>query len=115
MSGRPVIYHLVAREYYLSLAASEPYVPETFDVDGFIHCTEGIDNVVDVGNRYYADDPREYALLVIEPAEVTAEIRFEDPDLTYPHIYGALNRDAILEVVPVPRASGGRFLAPPVD
>lgn len=109
-----VTYHLAARDYYESLDPAAPYVPEAYEADGFIHCTDGIANVVDVGNRYYRDDPREYIVLVIEPSRVTAEIRYDEPGSVYPHIYGPLDRAAIVDVVEAPRAPGGEFLAPPI-
>lgn len=42
-------------------------------------------------------------LLCIDTTKVNAEIRWEDFDncgRIYPHIYGVLNMDAIIEIVP---------------
>jgi uncharacterized protein (DUF952 family) len=103
-------YHLVAAEYFRDGDRAQPYVPEAFADDGFIHCTDGMDNVVDVGNRYYAGDQRMYVALVIDTARVSAEIRYEDAAKIYPHIYGALNRDAIVDILPMLRGRDGVFL-----
>jgi uncharacterized protein (DUF952 family) len=105
-------FHLVAAEYYRACDASGPYVPESFAADGFIHCTDGAQNLVDVANRYYKDDRRMYVALVIDISRVSAEVRYEDPQRIYPHIYGPLNRDAILRVIPVLREADGTFLPP---
>ena len=47
-----VTYHLVAEPYYQSCDPAESYVPEAFDADGFIHCSDGIENVIATANRY---------------------------------------------------------------
>ncbi|MEX1253880.1 MAG: DUF952 domain-containing protein [Dehalococcoidia bacterium] len=105
-------FHLVPAAYFESTDEREPYVPEAFEQDGFIHCTDGIDHVVQTANRYYKDDLRGYLVLVIDTTKVRARIVYEDPDRIYPHLYGPLNRDAILATLPVPRAADGSFLAP---
>jgi uncharacterized protein (DUF952 family) len=105
-------YHLVAATYYRDCDAAAPYVPEAFASDGFIHCTDGAQNVADVANRYYKDDRRMYIALVIDRARVAPEVRYEDPERIYPHIYGALNRDAIVSIVPMLREADGTFLPP---
>lgn len=110
-----ITFHLVPGEYYRDADASAPYVPATFAEEGFIHCTDGADNVAAVGNRYYRDDRRMYIALVIDKRSVQAQIRYEDEDRIYPHIYGPLNRDAIVRVVPVLREADGTFLAPRTD
>jgi uncharacterized protein (DUF952 family) len=107
-----VIFHLVPATYYRDCDASAPYTPATFLDDGFIHCTDGLDNVTDIGNRYYKEDLRMYIVLVIDLAKVQPDIRYEDPEHIYPHIYGPLNRDAIREILPLMRAADGAFVRP---
>lgn len=105
-------FHLVAAEYYRDSDRGAPYVPADFEADGFIHCTDGAANVANVGNRYYRDDRRMYVVLVIDKAKVQAKMVYEDDAGIYPHIYGPLNRDAIVDILPVLRAAGGTFLPP---
>lgn len=107
-----VLFHLVPAEYYRDCDASAPYTPATFDNEGFIHCTEGIDNIASVANRYFKDDLRMYVVLVIDRARVTPEIRYEDPGRIYPHIYGPLNRDAITQILPLMRSPDRAFVRP---
>jgi uncharacterized protein (DUF952 family) len=111
MSGEDVLFHLVAGAYYRDCDSNAPYTPESFADEGFIHCTDGLDNVTAVGNRYYKDDLRMYIVLVIERVKVEAEIKYEDAGI-YPHIYGPLNRDAISDVLPIMRESDGSFVKP---
>jgi len=53
-----------------------------------------------------------YIALVIERARIEPEVRYEDDARIYPHIYGALNRDAIVSIVPLLREADGTFLPP---
>jgi uncharacterized protein (DUF952 family) len=107
-----ITYHLVAAEYYRDANRTQPYTPEAFAADGFIHCTDGSDHVAEVGNLHYRQDRRMYVALVIDKTKVVPSIVYEDAARLYPHIYGPLNRDAIVEVVPLLRAQDGAFLPP---
>lgn len=113
-SGRRLTFHLVAGEYYRDCDSSWPYTPADFAREGFIHCTDGAQNVADTANRHYKADRRMYIALVIDLDRVSAEVRYEDEDKAgiYPHIYGPLNRDAIITILPILRGADGAFLPP---
>ena len=104
--------HLVAAEYFRDSDRAASYVPETFAQDGFIHCTDGAEELASTGTRYYRDDRRMYVALVIDKRLVQPSIRYEDAARVYPHIHGPLNRDAIVAVVPVLRDADGAFRPP---
>jgi uncharacterized protein (DUF952 family) len=113
-----LIYHLCPVDYYKSIPANQAYLPLEFDREGFIHCTRGAEQVVVVANRYYRnDDVRPLLLLVIDEERLTAEIKneFAEDGLAYPHLYGPLNRDAILSIVRMPRLPDGSFQFPDRD
>lgn len=105
------IYHLVPLDYWEAQPADRPYVPADYAREGFIHCTTGAEQVAIVANRYYQNDQRVWLVLVLDAPAVTAEIKYElgGDGLLYPHIYGALNRDAICEVRRMPRDPDGIF------
>jgi uncharacterized protein (DUF952 family) len=105
-------FHLVAAEYYRDCDTGAPYVPAAYEADGFIHCTDGAHNLAAVADRYYKDDRRMYIALVIDKTKVSASIVYEDKARIYPHIYGPLNRDAIVTVLPVLRNADGSFQPP---
>jgi len=86
--------------------------PESLATEGFIHCTAGERNLLEVAEAHYRDEPGEWFVLVLDPAKISPEVRWEvQPNaLAYPHIYGPLNLDAVIEVRPFPRDSVGRFL-----
>lgn len=53
--------------------------------------------------------PGEFLLLAIDESQVSAEIKYENG---FPHIYGSLNRDAIVAVHSMPRHADGHFALP---
>jgi uncharacterized protein (DUF952 family) len=105
-----VTYHLVPAPVWATASGEASYVPEAFAADGFIHCTNGIDEVVAVGNLFYQGDPRPFQVLALDINRIEPEVRYDAPGEVYPHIYGALNTDAVIAVYPVVRDEAGRFL-----
>ncbi len=104
------LVHIVEGNEYRSDAANGEYCPPSLSEEGFIHCSTP-SQVVGVAQYNYPDaaDPR---LLVIDPAEVTPEIRYEESaNGGFAHIYGPLNVDAVVETLEFPR-EGGRYVLP---
>jgi uncharacterized protein (DUF952 family) len=109
--GPQVTLHLVPEEVWLTQNEKSHYLPDGFSSEGFIHCTHGDRLVIEVGNRYYRDDPRAYLVLEIELERVTAPVIYEDDQRRYPHIYGPLERQAVRRVCRIERAADGTFVA----
>ena len=109
MTDANVTYHLVAAPYWQNCHPEQPYVPEAFADDCFIHCTNGSDELIAVANRYYAGDTRPFLALMIDKARLTSPWRYDDEARVYPHVYGPLNREAIAGVREVERLPDGRF------
>jgi uncharacterized protein (DUF952 family) len=106
-----VTLHLVPEPLWLDQRHAAHYLPEGFSSEGFIHCTDGEDSVVEVGNRYYRDDPRPYLVLDVDLERVTAPVVYEDDDRRYPHVYGPLELHAVRRVRRVERTTDGTFIA----
>jgi len=104
-----ITYHLTPTEVWEAQASANAYTPEALDADGFIHCTDGEANLLAVANAFYQADRRPHVVLSIDVARVTAPIRYEDPARLYPHIYGPLDRDAVIAVRRVTRLADGSF------
>lgn len=102
-------YHLVAADDYDPVAAD--YLPSAFADEGFIHTTRTPALLAAVGNRYYRADRRPYLLLTIDLDRAAAPWRYDAAGEDYPHLYGPLNRDAVIAVAPMPRAEDGTFLS----
>jgi uncharacterized protein (DUF952 family) len=101
----------VPAEVWEAGSASEWYTPEAYDVDGFIHCTNGIDQMITVANWFYVPDNRAFKVLVLDMNRITSEVRYDDPEQVFPHIYGPLNTDAVVGELNVTRSDDGAFLS----
>jgi uncharacterized protein (DUF952 family) len=76
----------------------------TLEEEGFIHASRR-DQVQGVFDRYYRSAGEHLVLLTIDPAGLTdADVRVEAVgDDTYPHVYGPINRGAVVDAVPLDR------------
>jgi uncharacterized protein (DUF952 family) len=108
-----MIYHMVAVDFWNRLSGDEPYESQKFGGEGFIHTAGSPEQLLRVANNLYKADPDPYLILCIDEAQVDSEIRHElvEED-TFPHIYGLLNREAVVDVIPFPRGEDGSFLMP---
>jgi uncharacterized protein (DUF952 family) len=108
------IYHLAPAERWRAWPAGEPYLPAEYAADGFIHCTAGDELMLEVANRFYRAAPGEFVLLVIDTARLTAPLKWERSTdglaPLFPHIYGSIDRAAVVEVRAVRRAPDGEFV-----
>lgn len=120
-----IILHIIARtEWERALLVDGHYRAASLETEGFIHCSTP-ELVVNVANAFYKD-AKGLVLLCIDPTRVAAEVRFEPPahvdgsssdmevedGALFPHIYGPLNGDAVLMVVPFEPDSDGTFSLP---
>jgi uncharacterized protein (DUF952 family) len=101
--------HFTPAEYFDSLDPEKDYTPPHYEREGFIHCTDGAENLARVGDAHYKDDPRHFYVLTIDKERVKSPIKYEDPGRIYPHIYGPLNRDAIVNKRMAKRLQDGTF------
>ena len=106
-----VTYHLVPEEVWSRYRHSDEYIPDAFEHDGFIHCTNGLQELVAVGNRYYTADHRPYRALILRTDTISSPVRYDDPDEIFPHIYGPLNVDAVVGILSAQRDEFGKFLS----
>ena len=86
-------------------------VGRTLEEEGFIHASRR-DQVQGVFDRYYASLGEDLVLLTIDTARLTdAEVRVEAVGAdTYPHVYGPIDRRAVVDVVPLNRRGGAETL-----
>lgn len=104
-----IAYHLVPLEVWEARGGEATYLPDAFEADGFIHTTNGLEPLLQVANLFYRSDPREYLVLAIDTGRLASELRYDDKDEIYPHIYGPLNTDAVLGRLAVERDADGTF------
>lgn len=127
-----MMLHLVAKAEWEALPVGQPYTAPSLAQEGFIHCTDGEALMLEVANRFYRDQAGEFVLLEIDEAKVTAPVKREAPAdpkpavasspeaeanlggeetsrPLFPHVYGPIDRAAVVAVRPVLRAADGRF------
>ena len=111
------ILHITIAAAWRAAQQQGIYQGETLASDGFIHASQP-HQVLTVAERFYAQVP-DLVLLVIDPARVHVEIRYErgsyagdDAAQRFPHLYGPLNLDAVVAVVPLLRGADGAFVLP---
>jgi uncharacterized protein (DUF952 family) len=112
------IYHIAEAADWEQARRDGQYTTSTRGLtlaeQGYIHaCTA--EQVATVASAFYRDVP-DLLLLVIDPDRAAAEIRYEPvpgQDLPYPHIYGPLNTDAVVEVRPFCPTANGEYLLDP--
>ena len=108
------IYHIAAAADWEQARHDGQYTMSTRGLtlaeQGYIHASTA-GQVAQVANVYYRGVP-DLLLLVIDPELVGPEIRYEavpGQDEPYPHIYGPLNADAVVQARPFHPGSDGEF------
>jgi len=91
------IYHCVHPAYWAKFADKATYFPEQFEEEGFIHLCRA-DQMEHVRTNYFVGIP-EITVLKVDVNKLTAPLKIEAAKgQTFPHIYGGLNKDAIIEI-----------------
>ena len=107
-----MIFHLTTLDSWAQAVLDGDYRPESLQAEGFIHLSTG-SQVETTANLYYAGQT--LLLLWVDPARLTAELRYEAPvgpgkrDQLFPHLYGPLNLDAVTKTETLTPNDDGRF------
>ena len=116
-----MIFHITSRGAWDEAQDRGRYQAESLATEGFIHCST-VSQVLPVAENFYKGQ-HELVLLVVEPALLSSELKWEPPsggtpppgvppgDL-FPHIYGPINLDAIVKVVELKEDNQGKFKMP---
>ena len=93
-----ILYHIVLKEEWERQLSEPFYSAESLETEGFIHCSysEQLDGVL---QRYYSGAER-VLILTIDSDRLTSKM-VEEPSTggeVYPHIYGPIDREAIVSV-----------------
>ncbi|MFK8910020.1 DUF952 domain-containing protein [Streptomyces sp. YS-3] len=107
-----MIFHVVPAPEWG--AGPGPYAPASLASEGFVHCSADRAAALVAANAHYArypdgaQAPGPLLLLGIDPARLAAEVRWEG---AFPHVYGPVEREAVVEVAELRRDEGG-WVAP---
>ena len=112
------IFHICTRAAAEAARTSGSYRAASLDTEGFIHMSQA-HQVRTVLDAFYAGQP-DLVLLLVVPQLLRAPLRFEAPSTLphaqgallpdasqlFPHLYGALNMDAVVDVLDVAQFHG---------
>jgi len=106
-----IIIHCVSKRVWESYQGKEFYKTDSLKTEGFIHCSD-IENFHKVAAFNFKDVKEKLLLLCLEVEKIQAQVKWEDGGngTLYPHIYGELNLDAVVEVLPYLRDEYGEFV-----
>ncbi|MBD1922066.1 DUF952 domain-containing protein [Microcoleus sp. FACHB-831] len=107
-----IILHITKRDRWEDAKSTNVYRGDTLESEGFIHCST-LEQVIKVANAFFKSQ-NGLVLLCLESEKVKPEIKYEgiDGGELFPHIYGALNIDAVVQVVAFESGEDGLFELP---
>lgn len=106
-----IIVHITQTTQWEQAKATGIYYNNTLDSEGFIHCST-IPQVEKTANAFFVNQTG-LILLCINSEKVQPEIKYEAVgEEKFPHIYGALNIDAVFDAIDFPPESNGKFKLP---
>jgi uncharacterized protein (DUF952 family) len=99
-----IILHIASVQSWEQATQQGLYWSDTLETEGFIHCSTQ-EQIADVSRQFFQGQ-RDLLLLFIDEENVHAPILYEalaadrESPQRFPHIYGPLNLDAVVWVVP---------------
>jgi uncharacterized protein (DUF952 family) len=115
------IIHISSRKAWIDARLAGQYIAPSLESEGFIHCSTSA-QTLPVAEKYYKGQPG-LVLLVIDPARLDSEVKWEPPAEgapppgvpagdAFPHIYGPINLEAVVEVLDFTPGPNGQFSLP---
>lgn len=96
-----LIYHIVPATDWEKQESQSFYEANSLHTEGFIHLSQQ-EQVEATLNRYYQNRP-DLLLLHVDADKLTCELKYElaTNNERFPHLYGPLNKDAIVGIEPL--------------
>lgn len=115
------ILHITTRKAWIDATRLGQYSAASLQSEGFVHAST-VSQLVPVATKFYKDQSG-LVLLEIDPKRLTSEVKWEKPaggpppgvpeDDAFPHIYGPINLDAVVQVLDLETGPNGEFSVPP--
>lgn len=99
----PIIYHVTTAAEWKAAQQKGAYESPSLPKEGFIHCSQE-EQVAGVLQRYFPGK-KDLVKLVIDTDKLKSPFIYEwSPSTTdtFPHVYGPVNLEAVIEVVSLP-------------
>lgn len=96
----PIIYHIATASGWEAAKGNGFYEHPSLKEEGFIHCS--LENQVEGVLERYFPGQKDLKKLVIDTDKLTSKYVFDwskSTQDTFPHVYGPINLDAIIEVI----------------
>jgi uncharacterized protein (DUF952 family) len=99
---RRLIFHITTASEWDAARLDGAYRAPSLDTEGFIHCSLPT-QVTHVADWFYRDIP-DLMLLCIDPGALTSELRWEPSSDSFagefPHVYGPITTEAVVDAIP---------------
>lgn len=105
-----MILHCMKKSTWEERSRKECWGRRNLEADGFIHCST-VEYFWRVAPAFQ-EVQEELVLVCIDENKLRAEVRYEDADhcgRKYPHVYGLIHRDAVIDVLPFLRNADGTY------
>ena len=115
------IFHITSRAEWTAAQKAGQYTTPSLAKEGFIHCSTRA-QVLPVADKFYKGQSG-LIVLGIDPARLSSALKWEPPfegapptgvssSDVFPHIYGPLDLDAVVQVLDLELAPDGSFVLP---
>lgn len=108
-----MILHIIKKTEWEVVSGQDYYYAASLEPEGFIHCCY-VEQLKTVADCYYKGQS-DLCLLVMEESKLTSQLKLESSvtgEAPYPHIYGPINKEAVIEVIELPCGEDGYFSVP---
>ena len=116
------IMHITSRKAWIEATRAGQYKAPSLEKEGLIHCST-YSQILPVAEKYYKGQS-DLVLLVIDPMRLTQALKWEPPaegtpppgiraGEVFPHIYGPINLDAVIQILDLETGPDDRFALPP--
>ncbi|MEA5417612.1 DUF952 domain-containing protein [Spirulina sp. CCNP1310] len=107
------VFHITTRHAWEQAQELGYYDHESLQAEGFIHCSY-LDQVILTANRFF-NGQRGLVLLQIDGDRTHHPLQADTlpNEGTFPHLYGILNLDAVVQVFPFEPDGTGEFMILP--
>ncbi len=105
------IYHLIARDAWERAQSAAEYRAESLETEGFIHCSQDLEQLLRVADRLYAGRA-DLLALEVDTRRLASAVKWEPARSgeVYPHIYGPLSTGAVVGVRALAVADNGAHI-----
>ena len=108
----PTFYHITSKDDWAAQQSAPEFTADSLESEGFIHASD-VDQIVDTANLIFRGRT-DLVILVIDTDRLTAPLKVEDlyGHGSHPHVYGPIDRAAIVSTVDFPCSADGTFALP---